>query len=92
MKTTVASDNERVVDLIVENTRTLLNDHWQQILEFRADANDGIEEVKVGLSHALSYDGRTRTVKSTISFSHRVKDSIEESIDLDQIPLFSNGG
>ena len=57
------TDNERVVDVIVENTRSLLNDHWDQILEYR------------------------RTVESTISFSHRVKDTIEESIDLDQIPL-----
>jgi hypothetical protein len=77
------NEPEQLIELIAAHTRQLLQDHWSDIDSYR----DGDEEIKVAFSHKLSYEGSSRTVKTSISFSHRVKDEIEESIDTAQTEL-----
>jgi hypothetical protein len=80
---TTSTEPEQLIDLIAEQTRSLLQDHWSDIDSYR----DGDDEIKLSLTHKLSYEGSTRTIKTTISFSHRVKDEVENSIDTAQEEL-----
>ena len=80
---TTPTEPEQLIDLIADQTRSLLQDHWADIESYR----DGDEEIKIGFSHKLSYQGSERTVKTAISFSHRVKDEVENSIDTAQEEL-----
>jgi hypothetical protein len=77
------TEHEQLIELIATQTRNLLQDHWADIDSCR----DGEEEIKISFSHKLSYEGSERTIKTTISFAHRVKDEIEESIDTQQEEL-----
>jgi hypothetical protein len=74
------TEPEALIDLIAEQTRSLLQDHWTDIDSYR----DGDDEIKLAFSHLLSYEGSERTVKTTISFSHRIKDELENSINAAQ--------
>jgi hypothetical protein len=80
---TTPTEPEQLIDLIAEQTRSLLQDHWADIETYR----DGDSDIKLSFSHTLSYQGSERTVKTTISFSHRVKDEVENSIDTAQEEL-----
>jgi hypothetical protein len=77
------NESQQLIDMIAGQTRALLEDHWGDIESCR----DGDEDIKVSFGHKLSYEGSARTVKTVISFSHRVKDEIEESIDTAQTEL-----
>jgi hypothetical protein len=77
------TEHEQLIELITAQTRNLLQDHWTDIDSCR----DGQDEIKIGFSHKLSYQGTERTIKTTIAFAHRVKDEIEESIDTQQKEL-----
>ena len=79
----MSTEPEQLIDLIAEQTRSLLKDHWPDIDSYR----DGDDEIKLAFSHTLSYEGSERTVKTAISFSHRVKDTLEQSIDTAQADL-----
>jgi hypothetical protein len=74
---------EQLIELIAAHTSSLLHEHWSLIDSYR----DGDEEIKLSFSHKLSYEGSSRTVKTTISFSHRVKDEVEQSFDTAQTEL-----
>jgi len=76
-------ESEQLIELITAQTASLLRDHWADIQTYRDDEDD----IKVSLAHRLSYDGSQRMVKTTISFSHRVKDEIEGSLDTAQADL-----
>jgi hypothetical protein len=78
----VMTENEQLIDLIANQTRTLLQNHWPDILDFRDGA-----DITLHFSHALSYEGAERTIETTISFARRVKDSVSESIDTAQEEL-----
>jgi hypothetical protein len=80
---TTPTEPEQLIDLIAAHTRQLLKDHWTDIDSYR----DGDDEIKLAFSHTLSYEGDERTVKTSISFSHRIKDSVEESINTAQTEL-----
>jgi hypothetical protein len=80
---TTPTEPEQLIDLIAEQTRSLLQDHWPDIDSYR----DGDDEIKLAFSHTLSYEGSERTVKTTISFSHRIKDEVENSINTAQAEL-----
>jgi hypothetical protein len=80
---TTPTEPEQLIDLITAQTRALLDSHWSDIDSCR----DGEDDIKVSFSHKLSYEGSSRTVKSCISFSHRVKDEIEETFDFAQTEL-----
>ena len=84
------NESAQLIDLIAGQTKSLLEDHWADIDSCR----DGEDDIKVSFSHKLSYEGSARTVKTVISFSHRVKDEIEESIDTAQteLPIEARGG
>ena len=77
------NESQQLIDMIAGQTKSLLEDHWGDIESCR----DGEDDIKVSLIHKLSYEGSARTVKTVISFSHRVKDEIEESIDTAQTEL-----
>jgi hypothetical protein len=79
----MSTEPEQLIDLIAAQTRQLLADHWTDIDSYR----DGESEIKLAFSHTLSYEGSERTVKTSISFSHRIKDSVEESINTAQQEL-----
>jgi hypothetical protein len=79
----MSTETEQLVDLIVAQTRDLLQNHWTDIDSCR----DGEDDIRIGFSHKLSYEGTERTIKTTISFAHRVKDEVEESIDTAQKEL-----
>ena len=87
---TTPTEPEQLIELIAAHTSSLLQEHWSLIDSYR----DGDEEIKVAFSHKLSYEGSNRTVKTTISFAHRVKDELEESIDTAQteLPIEARGG
>jgi hypothetical protein len=80
---TTSTEPEQLIDLITAQTRRLLKDHWPDIDSYR----DGDDEIKLAFAHTLSYEGSERTVKTSISFSHRIKDSVEESINTAQAEL-----
>lgn len=80
-------DNQAVINLVVGNTKTLLEDYWGQILSFRQRSKNGELALNVGLAHELSFEGSERTVKSTLTFSQRSKHSIENSVDVLQQKL-----
>ena len=80
---TTPTEPEQLIDLIAEQTRSLLQDHWADIDSYR----DGDDEIKLAFSHTLSYEGSERTVKTTISFSHRIKNEVENSINTAQADL-----
>jgi hypothetical protein len=77
------TENEQLIDLIANQTRNLLQNHWPDIQDYLDDG-----EIKVSFTHKLSYEGDKRTVETTISFAApRIKDSIAESIDVRQVEL-----
>jgi hypothetical protein len=76
----MSTEPTQLIELITAQTRSLLEDHWNDIDSYR----DGESEIKLAFSHTLSYAGNERTVKTSISFSHRIKDSLEESINAAQ--------
>jgi hypothetical protein len=80
---TTPTEPEQLIDLIAAQTKQLLKDHWTDIDSYR----DGDDEIKLAFAHTLSYEGTERTIKTTISFSHRIKDSVEESINTAQTEL-----
>ena len=80
---TTPTEPEQLIELIAGHTRQLLQDHWSDIDSYR----DGDDEIKLAFAHTLSYEGDERTVKTSISFSHRIKDSVEESINTAQADL-----
>ncbi len=77
------TETEQLIELIAAQTSNLLRDHWRDIDSYR----DGDDEIKLAFSHTLSYEGSQRTVKTTISFSHRIKDEVEKSINTAQADL-----
>lgn len=79
----MSTETEQLIDLITEQTRDLLTEHWTDIQSYR----DGDADIKISFSHALSYEGDERTVKTTIAFSHRIKDEVENSFSADQASL-----
>ncbi|HXM29780.1 MAG TPA: hypothetical protein VN957_27395 [Chthoniobacterales bacterium] len=76
-------ESEQLIELISEETSSLLRDHWADIQTYRDDDAD----IKISLAHRLSYDGSQRMVKTVITFSHRVKDEIEQSFNTAQADL-----
>jgi hypothetical protein len=82
-KFTNMTENEQLIDLISKQTADLLRSHWPDIDSYR----NGDDEIKLAFAHTLSYEGDERTVKTSISFSHRIKDSVEESINTAQADL-----
>jgi hypothetical protein len=80
---TTPTEPEALIELISEQTRSLLLANWSDIDSYR----DGDKDITLSFSHKLSYEGSSRTIKSTISFSHRVKDEVEQSIDTAQADL-----
>lgn len=77
------SEDENVINLIGEQTKVLLQNHWPDIAEFR----NGEESIKIGLSHDIKYQGLKKVVESSISFSKRIKDSMISELDSDQMDL-----
>jgi len=81
------SETEHFIQLIIDQTEKLLNDHWPDLEAFRK--ND--PKIKVTVIHTLNYKPNERVVKSAISFGRRFKESCEESFNTDQMELTGDG-
>jgi hypothetical protein len=67
-------DNSKVIEQLVDNTRTLLEEHWRKVEQTFAGT------ISITMKHVVDFDeGDTRT-KTTIGFGERIKDEIEVSV------------
>jgi hypothetical protein len=78
----MSTENEQLLNLITEQTRVLLKNHWPDILEFR----DGLD-CKFSFAHTLRFEGDKRSIKTSIFFSRRIKDEVTDWLDLGQAEL-----
>ena len=77
------SVNEQIIDLISQQTKGLLQNHWADISDFRNDEGS----IKIGFLHNIGYEGQEHVVETTISFAKRIKDIAVDRIDTDQMHL-----
>jgi len=82
----MSEENDQIIELISQHVKTLLENHWPDISDFR----NGEESIKIGFSHDIGYIGQQRVIESTISFGKRIKDSTVDRIDTDQMHLELN--
>lgn len=82
------NEAEHFIELIVDQTRKLLKEHWPDLESFRK--ND--PKIKVTLIHTLKYKPTERAVKSAVSFGRRFKESCEEAFNTDQMELSDGSG
>ena len=75
---------EKVIEALVEQTRSLLEDHWSEAERVFA----GVEQIKIGIQLLVDSEGAETTCKVTISFGSRIKDSNESTVhDQPELPL-----
>lgn len=77
------NESEQIIDLIAKQTKILIANHWPDIDEFRDDD----EKIKVAFSHQISYQLGKRLVESTISFGKRMRDTLAEDFETQQIKV-----
>jgi hypothetical protein len=85
-KKVMSEENDQIIELISNHVKTLLQNHWPDISDFR----NGEESIKIGFSHDVSYQGQERVIESTISFGKRIKDSTVDRIDTEQMNMEFN--
>jgi hypothetical protein len=78
---TKRTESEHFIDLMLEQTQRLLEDHWDNIQALR----DQDETFKVNIAYTLRYKALERGVKSTISFGRKLKDAQEQSFSTTQL-------
>lgn len=76
---------EKIINSLVEQTRSLLKDHWSEAERVFA----GIDQMKIGMQLVVDFEGPEATCKVTIGFGSRVKDSSEATVhdESSQLPL-----
>lgn len=79
-----SATGEEIVRELVDLETTLLNAHWGEIDQMRA-GQDG--RIQLTVSHRIDYEGKERTLKTTLAFGKRVSDSRETVLDPDQSKL-----
>jgi hypothetical protein len=67
---------EKIIDSLVEQTRSLLEDHWAEAERVFA----GIDQMKIGVQLVVDFVGADATCKVTIGFGSRIKDSSETTV------------
>jgi hypothetical protein len=82
----MSEENDQLIELISNHVKTLLQNHWPDISDFR----NGEESIKIGFSHDVEYIGQERKIESTISFGKRIKDSAVDRFDTEQMNLELN--
>jgi hypothetical protein len=74
---------EKIIDSLVEQTRSLLEDHWGEAERVFAE-----DKIKIGVALLVDWEGTDANCKATISFGARVKDSSEALVhDQPELPL-----
>lgn len=74
--------SEKLIDQLVSNTRTLLEDHWKD-----AERVFGSGNIKIAMSHLVDFDAQDPNVKSSINFGPKIHDSIEMTVPDGQTDL-----
>ena len=75
---------EKIIDTLVEQTRSLLEDHWAEAERVFA----GIDQMKIGVQLVIDFQGTDAQCKVTIGFGSRIKDSSETTVhDQPELPL-----
>ena len=75
---------EKLIDQLVTNTRTLLEDHWKE-----AERVFGSNNIRISMSHLVNFEAQDPNVKTSIAFGPKVKDSLEMSVPSDELLLDS---
>lgn len=66
---------EKLIDQLVTNTRTLLEDHWKE-----AERVFGSSNIKISMAHLVDFGAQDANAKTTIAFGTRIKDTIEMTV------------
>jgi hypothetical protein len=76
---------EKIINSLVEQTRSLLEDHWGEVERVFA----GIDQMKIGVQLLVDFEGSDAKCKATIGFGSRVKDSSEATLyeESSELPL-----
>lgn len=77
------TENEKIIEEMIGQTRGMLENHWGDITDYR----NGGEAIKISFLHKLAYEGQERVVETTISFGKRMKDTTINRIDMQQLSL-----
>jgi hypothetical protein len=74
----------KIIDSLVEQTRSLLEDHWGEAERVFAD-----QPIKVSVTFAVEFDGVDANCKASIGFGARVKDSSEAVVhdEASELPI-----
>jgi hypothetical protein len=75
------TENESIIEMITLQVKTLLENHWADINDFR----NGGEAIKIGFLHKLAYEGDERVCDTTINFAKRIRDHTVNRIDIQQM-------
>ena len=84
----MTNEAEHFIELILEQTKKLLQDGWPDLEALRKDD----PKIKISLIHTLTYKANERVVKSAVSFGRRFKESCEEAFNADQMELNDGSG
>ena len=68
-------DSATLIEQIVNNTRSLLEDNFK-----RAEQVFATSTIKLSFAHTVDFEPADATIKSTIAFGARVKDTIEVTV------------
>jgi hypothetical protein len=78
-----ATEAERLIELMVAQTRDLLESSWADLQNFRKRER----KMRIAIVHTLEYEGDVRTVKTQIGFGAKFKDNEETSFNVSQMEL-----
>jgi hypothetical protein len=73
---------DKLIDQLVTNTRTLLEDHWKEAERVFGSAN-----IKISMAHLVDFGAQDANAKTTIAFGTRIKDTIEMTVPDGQTDL-----
>jgi hypothetical protein len=76
----------KIIDSLVEQARSLLEDHWGEAERVFAD-----NPIKISMALLVEFDGVDASCKAVIGFGARVKDSSEATVhdETTELPLGS---
>lgn len=77
-------DSDKLIEQLVSNTRSLLEDHWGKAENVFANTN-----IKITMTHLIDFDAADPVASTTIAFGARVKDKIESIVrdEAEELPM-----
>ena len=73
---------DKLIEQLVQNTRSLLEDHWGQVENVFTNTN-----IKITMTHSVDFDGADPVAGTAIAFGARVKDKVESVVPDDGAEL-----